>query len=68
MMTVTLWGTRGSVAAPGPDTTRYGGDTSCVAVWSDTTSVLVLDAGTGIRRLGMAIPRELRRVEAGWIR
>lgn len=62
-MTVTLWGTRGSVAAPGPDTERYGGDTSCVAVWSGSESVLILDAGTGIRRLGMTIPRELRRVD-----
>ena len=31
-MEVTLWGTRGSLATPGPDTARYGGNTSCVAV------------------------------------
>jgi phosphoribosyl 1,2-cyclic phosphodiesterase len=48
---VTVWGTRGSIAAPGPDTLRYGGNTSCVEVESNGT-VLVLDAGSGIRRLG----------------
>jgi phosphoribosyl 1,2-cyclic phosphodiesterase len=62
-MNVTLWGTRGSLAAPGPDTARYGGNTSCVEVRGPEGSVLVLDAGTGIRRLGAAIPRSLGRVD-----
>jgi phosphoribosyl 1,2-cyclic phosphodiesterase len=61
-MRVTLWGTRGSVAAPGPETERYGGNTSCVAV-EDDGWLLVLDAGTGIRRLGLAIGPNLRRVD-----
>jgi phosphoribosyl 1,2-cyclic phosphodiesterase len=52
---VTLWGTRGSLASPGPDTTRYGGNTSCVEVRGSEGTVLVLDAGTGIRRLGASI-------------
>ena len=63
MMHVTLWGTRGSVAAPGPETARYGGNTSCVEVRGTDGTVLVLDAGTGIRRLGAALPRTLRRVD-----
>ena len=57
-MRVTLWGTRGSLAAPGPETTHYGGNTSCVEVRSGDT-LLVLDAGTGIRRLGEWIEREI---------
>jgi phosphoribosyl 1,2-cyclic phosphodiesterase len=62
-MHVTLWGTRGSLATPGPETARYGGNTSCVAVHGTDGTVLVLDAGTGIRRLGMTLPRALRRVD-----
>lgn len=50
-MKVTLWGTRGSLAAAGPDTVRYGGDTSSVHVHSAAGSDLVLDAGSGIRKL-----------------
>lgn len=62
-MKIRLWGTRGSVAAPGPDTTLYGGNTSCVEVRGADGTVLVLDAGTGIRRLGGALPASLRRVD-----
>jgi phosphoribosyl 1,2-cyclic phosphodiesterase len=62
-MTVTLWGTRGSLAAPGADTARYGGNTSCVEVRGRDGTVLVLDAGTGIRRLGKVLPSTLRRVD-----
>jgi phosphoribosyl 1,2-cyclic phosphodiesterase len=53
-MNVTLWGTRGSLAAPGPETARYGGNTACVEVRGADT-VLILDAGTGIRRLGATL-------------
>jgi phosphoribosyl 1,2-cyclic phosphodiesterase len=52
---VTLWGTRGSLPNAGPETVRYGGNTSCVEVRNSDDSVLVLDAGTGIRRLGDAL-------------
>jgi ribonuclease BN (tRNA processing enzyme) len=52
---VTLWGTRGSLASPGPETMRYGGNTSCVEVRGEEGTALVLDAGTGIRRLGAQI-------------
>jgi phosphoribosyl 1,2-cyclic phosphodiesterase len=63
MMRVTLWGTRGSLASPGAETARYGGNTSCVEVRSADGTALVLDAGTGIRRLGAALPPSLRRVD-----
>jgi phosphoribosyl 1,2-cyclic phosphodiesterase len=51
---VKLWGTRGSVPSPGPETIRYGGNTSCVGVTLSDGSLLALDAGTGIRNLGLA--------------
>lgn len=62
-MTVELWGTRGSVASPGAETARYGGNTSCAAVRGPNGSVLVLDAGTGIRRLGRTLAGHVRRVD-----
>ncbi len=51
-MKATFWGTRGSLASAGPETARYGGNTACVEVRGDDGTVLVLDAGSGIRRLG----------------
>jgi phosphoribosyl 1,2-cyclic phosphodiesterase len=58
-----IWGCRGSVPTPGPETVRYGGNTSCVEVALDDGGVLVLDAGTGIRRLGLELmERGVRRV------
>ena len=56
-MRVKIWGARGSVPAPGPETMRYGGNTSCVEVTLSDGSTLILDAGTGIRNLGLALPR-----------
>lgn len=50
-MRVKFWGTRGSIPTPEPTYMRYGGDTSCVEVRSGDTLV-ILDAGTGIRKLG----------------
>jgi ribonuclease BN (tRNA processing enzyme) len=60
---VRLWGTRGSLPSPGPDTVRYGGNTSCVQVIGREDTLLVLDAGTGIRRAGLALGGEPRRVD-----
>jgi len=57
---VTFWGTRGSIPTPGPDTVRYGGNTPCVAVeglGADQGRLVILDAGTGIRRLGGELVR-----------
>ena len=61
-MKLTFWGTRGSLASPGPDTVRYGGNTSCISVQGGEGTVIVLDAGTGIRNLGLSLPPDLRRV------
>ncbi|MBI1816950.1 MAG: MBL fold metallo-hydrolase [Deltaproteobacteria bacterium] len=62
-MRVTFWGTRGSLASPGNETARYGGNTSCIEVRAADGALLALDAGTGIRRLGGAVPASLRRVD-----
>jgi ribonuclease BN (tRNA processing enzyme) len=62
-MRVTLFGTRGSVPAPGPETPRNGGNTASVEVRGDDGTLLVLDAGTGIRRLGAQLPPDLARVD-----
>ena len=62
-MIVRFWGTRGSVPAAGAETVRYGGNTSCVEVCATESSVVVLDAGTGIRALGNAVAPDVRRVD-----
>lgn len=52
-----FWGVRGSIPVPGPETLRYGGNTTCVEVRSDG-ELIVLDAGTGIRALGATLEKE----------
>jgi phosphoribosyl 1,2-cyclic phosphodiesterase len=59
-MRVRFWGTRGSIATPGPSTVRYGGNTACVELRSNSGTVVVLDCGTGARRLGQGLVSELR--------
>lgn len=53
-ISVRFWGVRGSIACPGPDTVRYGGNTSCVEVRCDE-HLLIFDAGSGLRKLGAAL-------------
>src|SRR5947209_98756 len=55
---VRFWGVRGSFPTPGPQTIRYGGNTSCVEVQVGPHT-LILDAGTGIIRLGKELLRRL---------
>lgn len=54
-MQIRFWGTRGSIAKPGKNTIRYGGNTSCVEVLAADGSRLILDSGTGIHDLGQAL-------------
>jgi phosphoribosyl 1,2-cyclic phosphodiesterase/CheY-like chemotaxis protein len=54
---IRLWGVRGSIPVPGKSTVRYGGNTSCVEVRADG-EMIVLDAGSGIRLLGLALDKE----------
>ncbi len=58
-----IWGTRGSIATPGPQTAHYGGNTACVTVEGSAGTIVVLDAGTGIRVAGAAIPASAKRVD-----
>jgi phosphoribosyl 1,2-cyclic phosphodiesterase len=53
-----IWGCRGSLATPGPATIGYGGNTSCVEVRLADGTLVVLDAGTGIRELGIVLAPE----------
>jgi phosphoribosyl 1,2-cyclic phosphodiesterase len=46
-MQLTFWGVRGSVPAPGPETNRYGGNTSCVELRTRDDALLMIDSGTG---------------------
>lgn len=61
-MRITIWGSRGSLASAGPETIRYGGNTACVQVDSADGTVLVLDAGTGMRRAGAALAGDGRPI------
>ena len=54
-MRFTFWGTRGSIAVPGPDTLRYGGNTTCLQVTPSSGASVIVDAGTGIRPLGLEL-------------
>jgi phosphoribosyl 1,2-cyclic phosphodiesterase len=56
-MRVKFWGTRGSMPSPGKHTNRYGGNTSCVEVRLNDQTTIIIDAGTGIRKLGKELMR-----------
>ncbi|MCB9682938.1 MAG: MBL fold metallo-hydrolase [Alphaproteobacteria bacterium] len=60
-MDVTFWGVRGSIPIPGTETTRWGGNSSCVEVRHGDLPPLVLDCGTGARALGQKLAREHTR-------
>jgi phosphoribosyl 1,2-cyclic phosphodiesterase len=57
-MRVRFWGVRGSIPVPGRTTSRYGGNTSCVEVRPRDAAPIIIDAGTGLRRLGKALMEE----------
>jgi len=57
-MRLRFWGTRGSIAAPGPGTVHFGGNTSCIELVSNAGRRLILDCGTGARLLGNAMTAE----------
>ena len=54
-MRVRFWGTRGSIATPGPGTNHFGGNTSCVELSTANGSLLIFDCGTGAHRLASAL-------------
>jgi len=59
-LTLTFWGTRGSVPSPGASTAYFGGNTPCVELRTATGALLILDAGTGIRHLGRSLLERAR--------
>ncbi len=59
---VTFWGTRGSISTPGRSTEKYGGNTPCVSVRYEDTYI-ILDAGTGIRGLGLELVEKIKENE-----
>jgi phosphoribosyl 1,2-cyclic phosphodiesterase/ActR/RegA family two-component response regulator len=54
---IKFWGVRGSIPVPGPTTIGYGGNTTCVEVRTNG-NIIILDAGSGIRELGLALNNE----------
>ncbi len=61
MMNVTFWGVRGSIPTPGYETAKYGGNTLCVEIrFEGCDRTLIVDAGSGIRRLGIEMSRRPR--------
>jgi phosphoribosyl 1,2-cyclic phosphodiesterase len=54
-MKIKFWGVRGSIPAPGPETNRYGGNTSCVSVHTSAGGLVIIDMGTGLMHLGNAL-------------
>ncbi|RLB27544.1 MAG: MBL fold metallo-hydrolase [Deltaproteobacteria bacterium] len=62
-MRVKFWGTRGSIAVPGKDTTIYGGNTTCLQITLDSGREVIIDAGTGIRALGNKLSERGDRVD-----
>jgi phosphoribosyl 1,2-cyclic phosphodiesterase len=62
-MKFTFWGTRGSIAVPGPDTLRYGGNTTCLEIELQNGARVIVDAGSGIRPLGQQLFAAGRPIE-----
>ena len=58
-MKVKMWGVRGSIPSPGPDTVRYGGNTTCIEVRGDDGGLVILDAGSGIFQLARTLLGQL---------
>jgi phosphoribosyl 1,2-cyclic phosphodiesterase len=54
-VSVTFWGTRGTIPVPGDGTAQYGGNTACVSIRDPAGHCVILDAGTGIRVLGQSL-------------
>ncbi len=57
-MRVRFWGVRGSTPTPQKENLRYGGNTSCTEIRTDSNQILIFDGGTGIRLLGKELEKE----------
>ncbi len=61
-MYIKCWGSRGSIPVSGPEFLKYGGDTTCIEIRTGSDDLIIVDAGTGIRRLGLRLIEERRSV------
>lgn len=57
-MQITCWGSRGSIPVSGREYLKYGGDTTCLEIRAQSGEIIIVDAGTGIRRLGNKLAAE----------
>ena len=55
-MYIKCWGSRGSIAVTGKEYVRYGGETTCLEIRAKSGETIIVDAGTGLRKLGLALP------------
>jgi len=60
-MKITCWGARGSIPVSGKEYVKYGGDTTCIEVRSKDNDIIIIDAGTGMRKLGNKLLAEEKR-------
>jgi phosphoribosyl 1,2-cyclic phosphodiesterase len=61
-MIIKCWGSRGSIPVSGKEYVKYGGDTTCLEIRTRSGDLIIVDAGTGIRRLGNALIKGKRDV------
>jgi phosphoribosyl 1,2-cyclic phosphodiesterase len=59
-MVIKCWGSRGSIPVSGKEYIKYGGDTTCLEIRSNSDDIIIVDAGTGIRRLGNELIEQQR--------
>jgi phosphoribosyl 1,2-cyclic phosphodiesterase len=59
-MIIKCWGARGSIPVSGEKFVKYGGDTACIEIRTKSDDIIIIDAGTGIRRLGNRVVKENR--------
>ena len=57
-MIIKIWGSRGSIPVSGKEYLKYGGDTTCLEIRTKSGDIIIVDAGTGIRRLGNQLAEE----------
>ena len=60
-MYIRCWGSRGQIPVSGPDFNKYGGDTTCLEIRSNSGDYIIIDAGSGIRHLGTRLLEEKQR-------
>jgi phosphoribosyl 1,2-cyclic phosphodiesterase len=60
-MIIRCWGARGSIPVSGREYLTYGGATTCLEVQTGDDQIVIIDAGTGIRKLGQTLLHEKRR-------